>query len=55
MPAGKPRKQRGFTLIELLITLMIAAIIAMIAVPKFATFVVRQQLASDVNEMISIV
>lgn len=54
MPAGKLRNQRGFTLIELLITLMIAAIIAMIAVPKFATFVARQQLASDVNEMISV-
>lgn len=54
MPAGELNKQRGFTLIELLVTLMIAAIIAVMAVPAFAGFLARQQLASDVNETISV-
>lgn len=54
MTAGNPKQQRGFTLIELLITLMIATIIAIIAVPAFAGFMARQQLAGDVNELISV-
>ncbi|OJA05618.1 GspH/FimT family pseudopilin [Halomonas sp. QHL1] len=47
-------KNRGFTLIELLVTLMIATIVAVMAVPTFASFLARQQLASDVNELISV-
>lgn len=54
MPVGELRRQRGFTLIELLVTLMIATIIAVMAVPAFMGFLARQQLASDVNEMISV-
>ena len=54
MTAGNQRQQRGFTLIELLVTLMIASIIAVMAVPAFAGFLARQQLASDVNELISV-
>ncbi len=54
MPAGELRQQRGFTLIELLVTLMIATIIAILAVPAFVGFLARQQLASDVNELISV-
>lgn len=54
MAAGEVNKQRGFTLIELLVTLMIATIIAVMAVPAFAGFLARQQLASDVNEIISV-
>lgn len=54
MLAGKPRQQRGFTLLELMLSLLIAAIIAVMVVPAFTTFLARQQLASDVNEMISL-
>lgn len=54
MPVGKQKQQRGFTLIELLVTLMIVTIIAIMAVPAFGGFLARQQLASDVNEMISV-
>lgn len=54
MLAGNQKQQRGFTLIELLVTLMIASIIAVMAVPAFAGFLARQQLASDVNELISV-
>lgn len=54
MPVGKQKQQRGFTLIELLVTLMIATIIAIMAVPAFGGFLARQQLSSDVNEMISV-
>lgn len=54
MTVGELRQQYGFTLIELLITLMIATIIAIMAVPAFGGFLARQQLASDVNEMISV-
>ncbi|HDZ49469.1 hypothetical protein LCGC14_0265440 [marine sediment metagenome] len=48
------KQQRGFTLIELLVTLMIVTIIAIMAVPAFGGFLARQQLSSDVNEMISV-
>ena len=54
MPVGELRRQRGFTLIELLVTLIIATIIAVMAVPAFMGFLARQQLASDVNEIISV-
>ena len=54
MSAGRLMLQRGFTLIELLVTLIIVTIIAVMAVPAFTGFLTRQQLASDVNEMISV-
>ncbi len=54
MSAGKLMLQRGFTLIELLVTLIIVTIVATMAVPAFTGFLARQQLASDVNEIISV-
>ncbi|MGP9768011.1 pilus assembly FimT family protein [Halomonas sp. AOP13-D3-9] len=54
MLVGKRGGQAGFTLIELLVTLMIAAIMAMMAVPAFSDFLARQQFSSDVNELISV-
>jgi type IV fimbrial biogenesis protein FimT len=54
MSAGRLMPQRGFTLIELLVTLIIVTIVATMAVPAFTGFLARQQLASDVNEMISV-
>lgn len=54
MPVGELRQQRGFTLIELLVTLIIATIIAILAVPAFTGFLARQHLASEVNEIISV-
>lgn len=54
MLVGKQLQQRGFTLIELLVTLIIVTIIAIMVVPAFGGFLARQQLSSDVNEMISV-
>lgn len=54
MSAGKLMPQRGFTLVELLVTLIIVTIVATMAVPAFTGFLARQQLASDVNEIISV-
>ena len=44
---------QGFTLLELLIAIVVAGILASIAVPSFSDFLARQQLRSDVNEVIS--
>ena len=54
MRVGDLQRQRGMTLVELLVTLVIAAIIAIIAVPSFTGFLARQRLTSDVNEIISV-
>ncbi|SNY98619.1 GspH/FimT family pseudopilin [Halomonas sp. hl-4] len=47
-------RQRGFTLIELMLVLVIAALLMLIAVPSFSTFMARQQLAGDVNQLQSV-
>ena len=44
---------RGFTLIELLVTLSIAAILLAVAVPNFITFVQNNRLASQANDLIT--
>ncbi|WP_240538653.1 pilus assembly FimT family protein [Halomonas sp. SH5A2] len=46
--------QRGFTLIELMIVLAIAALLMLLAAPAFSTFMARQQLAGDVNQLQSV-
>ncbi|MGM0856572.1 MAG: pilus assembly FimT family protein [Pseudomonadota bacterium] len=54
MTVGKPVQQRGFTLIELMLTLIIASLLMMVAVPSFSVFMARQQLAGDVNQLLSV-
>ncbi|MFN2411054.1 MAG: Tfp pilus assembly protein FimT/FimU [Halomonas sp.] len=46
--------QRGFTLIELMLVLVIAALLMLLAAPAFSTFMARQQLASDANQLQSV-
>lgn len=47
-------RQRGFTLIELMLVLAIAALLMLLAAPAFSTFMARQQLAGDVNQLQSV-
>ncbi|XKF14377.1 GspH/FimT family pseudopilin [Halomonas sp. BLK-85] len=44
---------QGFTLLELLLAIVVAGILASIAVPSFSGFLARQQLRSDVIEVVS--
>ena len=48
------RKNNGFTLIELMITIMVLAILVMIAVPTFGTILNKQNLNKSTNELIGI-
>lgn len=50
---GEHMNERGFTLIELLVTLAVAVILATVAVPSFQGMMVRNQLAADVNEILT--
>jgi len=43
----------GFTLMELLITMALAAILMMVAVPSYSTFTKNQRLTSYTNELIT--
>lgn len=48
---ARPR-QRGFTLIELMITVTIAVVLIMIAVPSFKTLTLSNKLTTTANDMI---
>jgi len=46
-------KLRGFTLVELIITLSIAAILAAIAAPSFASIIQNNRMATQYNELLA--
>ena len=50
--AGK-RHERGFTLVELMITLAIALVLIMIAVPSFKNITLSNKLTTTANDMVS--
>lgn len=52
MPGGW-RDQRGFTLVELLITLAVAVVLIMIAVPSFRAITLSSKLTTTANDMVA--
>ncbi|MGH8160269.1 MAG: GspH/FimT family pseudopilin [Rhodanobacter sp.] len=50
--AGK-RYERGFTLVELMITLAVAVVLIMIAVPSFKSITLSNKLTTAANDMVS--
>ena len=46
-------KEKGFTLIELMITLAVLAILLLVAVPNFGSFVAQSRLDSVKNKLVS--
>lgn len=48
-----PNRQRGFSLLELMVTLAVAAILLVIAVPSFRDLMHRSQVSSASNELLA--
>lgn len=50
---GKSSGQRGFTLLELMVTVAVATVLAVTAVPSMVEMIRNNRLAGDVNEFVS--
>jgi len=49
------RLKAGFTLVELLVTIAVIAILATIAIPSFSETLIRNQTASQNNELVALI
>lgn len=49
--SNKPLKESGFTLIELMVTIAVAAILLMVAVPSFKEMIDNNRLVTQVNAL----
>jgi len=47
------RNTRGFTLIELLITLVVAGVLAVVAIPSFKTTIYNNRLVTEANDLLA--
>src|SRR5690348_1891023 len=50
--AGTPHRARGFTLVELMVTVAVAAVLLMIAVPSFNSIINANRLSTAANEIV---
>ncbi|MBB3231874.1 GspH/FimT family pseudopilin [Halomonas stenophila] len=53
MNAGDKKRHSGFTLIELLVAIAMVAILATMAVPSFQGMMIRNQLTTDFNQVLT--